>query len=221
VYALGLDGPNPPPAFETVPSDVASVRRIGLTGGIGSGKSTVAALLVSKGALLIDTDGIGRDLTQSHGAAIPAIREAFGTRAIDASNALDRERMRGLVFADPQARRKLESILHPMIGAESERRAAAARATVVVFDVPLLTESTHWRAKVDRVLLVDCDEATQIDRVLKRSQWERAIVEQAIGQQASRQARRAIADAVIFNQDLSLSELALEVDALWCRWCSA
>jgi dephospho-CoA kinase len=200
---------------------VTTVRRIGLTGGVGSGKSTVAALLVSQGAALIDTDAIALELTQTDGAAISALREAFGAAAIDASNALDRERMRQLIFADAQARRRLESILHPMIGVEAQHRAAAAQASVVVFDIPLLTESSHWRAKVDRILIVDCDEATQVERVMRRSQWVRGVVDQVISQQATRRARRATADAVIFNQDISLAELALEVQALWQRWCVA
>lgn len=198
---------------------MVSVRRIGLTGGIGSGKSTVAALLVNSGAVLVDTDAIARELTQSHGMAIAALRKAFGAPAIDGSSALNREHMRKLVFADPRARRKLEDILHPMILDESEYRATAAGEVVVVFEVPLLTESAHWRPKVDRVLLIDCDEAVQVERVVERSQWEPADVQRAISQQASRQARRGIADAVIVNQTLSLTELALEVQALWHRWC--
>ena len=121
-------------------------------------------------------------------------------------------------FSDPPTRRKLESILHPMIGAEAQRRAEAAQADVVVFDVPLLAEAADWRARVDRVLVVDCDETTQIERVMLRSKWTRSVVEQIISQQAARQARRACADAVIFNQGLSIAELEDEVRSLW-RLC--
>ena len=124
--------------------------RIGLTGGIGSGKSTVAARLVERGAVLVDTDAISRALTATGGAALPAIAAAFGDRAIGADGALDRDHMRQLVFADPSARHRLEGILHPMIGAETQRQAALAAGRSIVFDVPLLTESAHWRARWTR-----------------------------------------------------------------------
>ena len=145
--------------------------RIGLTGGIGSGKSTVAALLAGHGATLVDTDLIARELTLPGGAAIESIAAAFGSDLIDATGALDRTRMRALVFADASARQRLEAILHPMIGLETERQAHASAAPVIVFDVPLLVESGHWRARVDKVLVVDCAEATQIARVIARSDW--------------------------------------------------
>jgi len=198
--------------------DLGVVRRIGLTGGIGSGKSTVARLLVREGAALVDTDAIALELSGADGLAIPGLREAFGDDAIDASGALNRAHMRSLVFSDPQAKRRLEAILHPMIGAEAQRRAAEAQAEVVVFDVPLLAESSHWRARVDRVLVVDCDEANQIERVMSRSNWTRSAVEEVIGQQATRSARRQRADAVIFNQGMTIAELENEVRTLWRRW---
>lgn len=196
---------------------------IGLTGGIGSGKSTVAQLLVAHGAVLVDTDAIARALTQPQGAALDAIAAAFGTAMIGADGALDRERMRAQVFADPGAKTRLERILHPLIGAAAERQAAAASALqrVVVFDVPLLAESTHWRARVARILVVDCLEDTQRQRVLQRSGWSEETVRAVIAQQAARARRRAIADAVIFNDDLSLPALAAEVDALWTLWTTA
>jgi len=128
--------------------------RIGLTGGIGSGKSTVAGLLAAHGAAIIDTDAIARRLTLAGGAAIPALRAEFGDDYIDTNGALDRERMRTLAFGDPAARQRLEGILHPLIGEQTEREAAAAAAPVKVFDVPLLVESGRWRARVDRVLVV-------------------------------------------------------------------
>ena len=191
---------------------------VGLTGGIGSGKSTVAARLTRLGAVLVDTDAIARSLTAAGGAAIPAVRDAFGDAAIGEDGALDRAHMRQLVFADAHAKRRLEAILHPMIGAEAERQAAAAGTRAVVFDVPLLAESSHWRARVQRVLVVDCSEATQVARVRQRSGWPAEAVQRVVAQQASRAARRAVADAVIHNEGLDLDALHREVDALWAQW---
>ena len=197
----------------------AAGMRLGLTGGIGSGKSTVAARLAALGAEVVDADAISRALTAAGGAAIGPLREAFGPQAIDAHGALDRAQMRALAFADPDARRRLEALLHPLIGAECERQAAAAGARPVVFDVPLLAESRHWRARVQRVLVVDCDEATQVERVMRRSGWDADAVRRVIAQQAPRARRRAVADAVIHNVGLSLQALHAEVDALWTHWC--
>jgi dephospho-CoA kinase len=192
--------------------------RIGLTGGIGSGKSTVAGMLADRGAAVIDTDAIARSLAAPGGAAIDALRAQFGAAAIGADGGLDRARMRQVVFADPAAKSRLEAILHPLIGIESDRQAAAAGDRPQVFDVPLLVESGRWRARVDRVLVVDCPAATQIARVTRRSGWAVAAVQAVIDQQASREARRAAADAVIFNENLSLAELAAEVRSLWASW---
>ena len=200
-----------------VPDPVAALR-IGLTGGIGSGKSTVAALLAGCGALVVDTDAISRALTAPGGAALPALARAFGPDIVAADGALDRSRMRELAFGDPAARLRLEKILHPMIALESARQAAAGGALPLVFDVPLLTESKHWRARVDRVLVVDCPEATQVERVRRRSGWSEEAVRSVIALQASRAARRAIADAVIFNDKLTPDALAAEVQALWALW---
>ncbi len=194
------------------------LRAIGLTGGIGSGKSTVAQALVGLGALLVDTDAIARALTLPGGAAMPAIAEAFGSGALTAEGALDREQMRRLAFNDAGVKRRLEAILHPMIGLEAQRQAAAAGARPVVFDVPLLTESSHWRARVQRVLVVDCHEDTQVARVAQRSGWDEAAARRVISQQASRTARRAIADAVIFNDGIGLAALQAEVAAVWAAW---
>ena len=193
---------------------------IGLTGGIGSGKSTVAALLVAHGATLVDTDAIAHALTAPGGAAMPALRLRFGDAVAGVDGALDRAQMRSLVFADPQAKLALEGVLHPMIGAESQRQAALAlgRGGVVVFDVPLLTESSAWRSRCRRILVVDCRAETQVQRVMSRSGWAADQVERVIAQQADRASRRAIADAVIFNDQLSLDALATEVDTLWTAW---
>jgi dephospho-CoA kinase len=133
---------------------------------------------------------------------------------------MDRERMRSLVFADASTRRRLEGILHPMIGIECERQSALSAATIKVFDVPLLVESGHWRNRVDRVLVVDCSEATQIERVVQRPGWTTDAARAVIAQQASRDARRACADAVIVNDGMTAAELAAEVRDLWGRWCA-
>jgi dephospho-CoA kinase len=191
---------------------------IGLTGGIGSGKSTVASLLVAEGACLVDTDAIARALTRPGGAAMPAVAAAFGPGAVAPDGALDRAHMRQLVFQDPAAKQQLEAILHPMIGAEARRQAAAAGERPVVFDVPLLTESSHWRTGVARVLVVDCSESTQAARVGTRPGWDEDAARRVIAQQAPRAARRAIADAVIHNDGLSLESLRQEVHTLWGRW---
>jgi dephospho-CoA kinase len=193
--------------------------RIGLTGGIGSGKSTVGKLLAQLGAVVIDTDLIARQLTLPGGAAIDRIAAAFGDTLIRPDGALDRTRMRELVFGDVGAKKRLEAILHPLIGVETERQAAAAQgAPALVFDVPLLVESGRWRAKVEKVLVVDCSEATQIARVVQRSGWTSNAVQAVIASQASRERRRASADAVIFNDGITPEQLAAEVHALWQRW---
>jgi dephospho-CoA kinase len=194
--------------------------RVGLTGGIGSGKSTVAAALARRGALVVDTDAIARELTAPGGQAVPAIVATFGAAMVDASGALDRARMRAEVFARPETRLRLEAILHPLIGQTAQTRAAgAAPGQPVVFDVPLLAESAHWRQRVDRVLVVDCDEALQVRRVVQRSGWSDEEVRRVIAQQAPRAARRAIADAVIANgEGVGLDALDAMVAALWRHW---
>ncbi len=195
------------------------IRRIGLTGGIGSGKSTVARLLAGHGVHVVDTDAIARALTAPGGAALPDIARAFGADVVAADGALDRERMRARVFADPQARQRLEDILHPMIGAEAAAQAAAAGDAPIVFDVPLLAESRHWRARVDRVIVVDCPPALQVTRVVQRSGWTAEAVERVIAQQAPRAQRRRIGDAVIDNgEHNTLQGLAQAVDALAAAW---
>lgn len=187
--------------------------RIGLTGGIGSGKSTVARLLGERGACIVDTDAISRALTQAGGAAMPAILARFGQDFATPEGALDRAAMRALAFRDPEARHALEAILHPLIGTQTEAQAAlAAPGQMIVFDVPLLVESGRWRAKVQRVLVVDCEEETQIQRVMQRSGLDRQAVQAVMAQQASRAQRRAAADVVIYNEGLSLSALQQEVD---------
>jgi len=193
--------------------------RIGLTGGIGSGKSSVAAVMTQLGAAVIDTDLIARQLSRPGGAAIEEIRKSFGDALVDAAGGLDRERMRALAFSDPGAKRRLELILHPRIGIEAERQADASSAAICVFDIPLLVESGRWRAKVDKILVVDCPERTQLERVAARSGWSLQAARTVIAQQAARSARRACADAIIFNHAISLDELAAQVRSLWRLWC--
>ena len=192
--------------------------RIGLTGGIGSGKSTVAAMLALRGAFIVDTDAIARRLTGADGSAMQALRLTFGDAIAAPDGALDREWMRALVFADPDARRRLEAVLHPLIGAEAQAEAETVTSDVLVFDVPLLAESPHWRRRVARVLVIDCTHETQVARVVLRGGWTRDAAERVIANQAARAARRAIADAVIFNDGIDLDALDAAVDAVWRLW---
>ena len=195
------------------------MRHIGLTGGIGSGKSTVAALWVECGATLIDTDAIARSLTTPGGAAIAPLAAAFGPDLIAVDGGLDRDRMRHQAFADPAVRSRLEAIVHPLIALECQRQADAAQGTAIVFDVPLLVESAHWRERVDRILVVDTRQETQVQRVMARSDWSRETVLAVIASQASRVTRRGAADAVIFNDERTLTELRADIHALWHQWC--
>jgi len=199
-----------------------AIRRIGLTGGIGSGKSTVAGYWVALGAHLIDTDALARALTSSDGAAIGPLREAFGPRILDATGALDRGHMRALAFADATAKQRLEGILHPLIGAEALRLASLSSSQAIVFDVPLLSETSAWRARCDRIAVVDCSEPAQIERVMRRSGWDAAQVRRVIAQQTPRAVRRSIADAVIDNDGpRGLQELQIAAHALWALWVTS
>ena len=199
----------------------ASVLRIGLTGGIGSGKSTVAEMLRVHGATVIDADAISRGTTAAGGAAIAPIRAAFGESFIAADGALDRGRMRDASFSDPLARKKLEAIVHPLVAQESERqqeRALHDGARCIVFDIPLLAESSRWRQRLDRVLVVDCPPELQIARVHIRSGLERDAVEKIIAVQATRAQRLRVADLVLFNGGGSLQALAVELGRLAHRF---
>lgn len=196
------------------------IQTIGLTGGIGSGKSTVGQMLVDLGAHLVDTDAISRSLTAPGGHAIDAISQAFGADMIDAQGAMDRARMRTLAFSDPTALARLETILHPLIGQRADHHAAqAAPGQRVVYDVPLMVESgRRWRDKVDRILVVDALPETQIQRVMARSGWERPAVEAVLSKQATREQRREAADHVILNDSITLEELRQQVQELWDLW---
>lgn len=195
--------------------------RIGLTGGIGSGKSTVARTLVACGATLVDADAISRAVTATGGAAIPGISAQFGSHLIAADGAMDRERMRQLAFDDPSAKRRLESIVHPLVGLETLRQyeqAMGAGSRCVIFDIPLLVESGRWRQQLDQVLVVDCSEATQIDRVMARNGWPRDVVEKILAGQASRAQRLSAADICLYNDGLSLEVLDAQVRQLAARF---
>jgi len=194
----------------------ARIFRIGLTGGIGSGKSTVAERFQRLGAALVDTDVIAHRLTGPGGAAIEAIRRCFGDEMISADGSMDRAAMRTLVFSKPDARRTLEAVLHPMIGAVSrDETAVAARAGApyVILAIPLLVEAGNARDRVDRVLVVDCPEAVQVARVARRSGLMPAEVEAIIQAQASRTQRLQAAQDVIDNGGEE-SRLDAQVQAL-------
>lgn len=185
--------------------------RIGLTGGIGSGKSTVAGFLARRGAAIIDADAISRSLTTPGGRGMAAIASTFGESMISPDGAMNRQAMRERIFQDPQAKRQLEHIIHPLVSQVTAEQAQAALQTghrVLVFDVPLLVESgERWRKQVDRVIVVDCDVSTQKQRVMARSGLNAEEVERIVAQQASRAQRLACADLVVFNQDLSFDGL--------------
>jgi dephospho-CoA kinase len=195
--------------------------RIGLTGGIGSGKSTVGRMLIDRGAALIDADQIARELTAPGGLAMAAIAEVFGPEFVDASGALDRSRMRERAFSQPAARKQLEAIIHPLVAQVTEAQARTAEAAgkqLLVFDIPLLVESIQWPRKLDAVAVVDCPTDTQITRVMQRNALDRSAIEAIIASQATRQQRRAAADIVLFNDKLTLDELKAQVDTLAQRF---
>jgi dephospho-CoA kinase len=172
---------------------------VGLTGGIGSGKSAAADEFARLGAAIVDTDVIAHELTGSGGLAIPGIKKLFGEQAIGPDGAMDRGKMRDQVFSDPEAKRKLEALLHPLIREESARRIAAARAPYVVHVVPLLIESPDYRRRVDRVLVIDAPEDTQVARVRSRSGLSEDEVRAIMRTQAPRAQRLAAADEVLDN----------------------
>jgi dephospho-CoA kinase len=191
---------------------------VGLTGGIGSGKTTVADLFTTHGVAVVDTDLIAHRITAPNGAAMPLIGQAFGPQFIAPDGSLDRARMRALVFSDDTAKARLEAITHPLIRAETERERAAAAGPYVVIVVPLLVESGNWSSRVDRVLVVDCDVETQIARVMRRNAFAREQVLAIIARQATREARLAAADDVIVNDDTPLERLAQDVLQLHRRY---
>jgi dephospho-CoA kinase len=189
------------------------VLTVGLTGGIGCGKTTVADLFAARGAAVIDTDQIAHALTAPHGAAMPALLAEFGAGFATADGALDRAKMRDLVFSDPGARARLEAILHPRIREATAAAAAIATGPYVIFVVPLLIESGTWRERLARILVIDCPEALQIERVKTRSGLPEAQVRAIMAAQATRAERLAAADDVVLNDD-GVGALAPQVDRL-------
>lgn len=185
--------------------------RLGLTGGIGSGKSTVAQMLAGLGAGVVDADAISRVTTASGGAAIAPIQAQFGADFIGADGALQRERMRQHIFSDPTAKARLEAIIHPLVGQAIAAQAQAlddAGHACIVFDIPLLVESGHWRKRLQRVLVVDCSAATQISRVTARNGLPAEQVQAIMASQATRQQRLAASDMVLCNDGITLNELS-------------
>jgi dephospho-CoA kinase len=186
---------------------------VGLTGGIGSGKSTVADLFAAHGVPLVDTDVIAHRITAPQGIAMPSIAAEFGTAFVAADGSLDRARMRELVFSDEGARKRLEAITHPLIRTETEREQREAHGPYVIVVVPLLVESGSWKNRVNRVLSVDCSVDTQIVRVMSRNGFNRDQVLAIIARQATREARLAAADDVIDNDNTPLDVLKTQVAA--------
>jgi len=196
---------------------------VGLTGGIGSGKSAAADAFAALGAHVVDTDAIAHALTAPGGAALPALREAFGAAVFAPGGALDRAALRRRVFAEPAARVRLEALLHPMIRAEAEaqlRRVVRADFCYALLVVPLLVETGAYREHVDRIAVVDCPEETQIARTMARSGLARAEVEAIMAAQATRAARLAVADDVIDNAG-DLAALRQRVSVLHDRYLKA
>jgi len=204
------------PAYPALTALKGQIPLIGLTGGIGSGKSAVAERLAELGATVIDSDHIAHDITAPQGAAITAIQARFGPEFLAADGSLDRAKMRHLVFNDPNALQSLEAITHPLIHAETLRQACVAHqdgALYLVFMVPLLVESGYWPQAIDHLVVVDCPPELQITRVIQRSNLDRSEIEQIMRKQALREDRLAAADTILLN-DGSLDKLIPQIDAL-------
>jgi dephospho-CoA kinase len=192
---------------------------IGLTGGIASGKSTAATRFAQLGAAVVDTDVLAHALTSAQGEAMPAIRARFGEALLNLDGSLNRSAMRALVFENPAQRLVLESILHPMIHERTQALGQTAPGAYVVFVVPLLVESAKWRSQVDRIAVVDCDPATQQQRLMKRSELSAHQAASIMAAQASRTQRLAAADDILHN-DGELEDLLAQVDTLHARYVS-
>ena len=191
-------------------------KRIGLTGGIGSGKSTFGAMLVARGFALIDADAVSRELTGVGGLAIAKVREVFGDSSIALDGSMDRGQMRTLVFSHPEAKARLETILHPLIRASIAEKLTAIKdrgEPLAILDIPLLVESSQWQGQLDGIIVVDCSEARQLSRVMARNGWTQAQTKAVMAAQASRQERLAVANWVIDNDSDDLSVLQKQADA--------
>ncbi len=192
---------------------------VGLTGGIGSGKTLVADMFAARGASVIDTDQIAHQLTAPDGIAIPLVRSQFGDDFITDTGAMDRTKMRECVFTNPEAKKRLEAILHPLIRIETERAATQAQGIYRIYVVPLLVESGSWKNRTSRILVVDSPEALQIARVIKRNQLSEAQVRAIMATQATRKARLDVADDVIVN-DNEVAALVPQVERLHALYSS-
>ena len=191
-------------------------KRIGLTGGIGSGKSTFGAMLVARGFALIDADAVARELTGVGGLAIAKVREAFGDSSIALDGSMDRDQMRTLVFGQPEAKARLETILHPLIRASIAEKLTAIKdkgEPLAILDIPLLVESSQWQGQLEGIIVVDCSEGRQLSRVMARNGWTQAQTKAVMATQASRQERLAVANWVIDNDSDELSALQKQADA--------
>lgn len=197
----------------------AAAFSVGLTGGIGSGKTTVANMFAARGAAIVDTDQIAHELTMPAGLAMPAIARQFGSEFVTQDGSLNRARMRARVFADPVEKNRLEAILHPLIKSECERLAQQVQGLYLMFVVPLLVESGHWKERVSRVLVIDCPEPLQVQRVMARSGLEEAQVRAIMAAQATRAQRQAAADDILLN-DGDAAALAPQIDRLHALYCS-
>lgn len=196
--------------------------KIGLTGGIGSGKSTVAHRLQYLGFPIIDADAISRSTTQPHGAAMEAIQNTFGAAMLTSEGALDRNKMRDLIYTNPDAKYQLENIIHPLVWKEINAQEKLALAQMqgvdcIIYDIPLLVESKKWQDYVDTILVIDCSPATQIARVCARNGLSEIEVQRIIAVQAPRELRLACADVVICNDGVSFDELNAQVSAFVSR----
>ncbi|GAB4088649.1 dephospho-CoA kinase [Hydrogenophaga soli] len=187
---------------------------VGLTGGIGSGKSTVAQWLLQQGARLVDADLIARSITAPQGSALAPIAQAFGSEMLLPDGGLNRSALRERVFNDPSARQQLENITHPMVAQEMAHAIAQCPGGVVVLDIPLLVESPRWRKRLDTVVVVDCTEQTQAHRVRLRNGWPEETIQGVMQAQAPRSLRLAAADMVIHNDGQDLDALRQQVTQL-------
>ena len=188
--------------------------RLGLTGGIGSGKSTVASMFATLGAVVIDADAVSRKLTTAHGQAIEAIKLEFGNAMISSDGSLDRSRMRDLVFTDANAKKRIENIIHPLIKLEMQQQdydATKSAVNLIVYDIPLLVESSNWRPILTKILVIDCTQQTQTIRVMLRNTLKKEDVEKIMANQATRKMRNSAADILIFNDSITVDELGEQV----------
>jgi dephospho-CoA kinase len=195
--------------------------RIGLTGGIGSGKSTVSAELGQMGATIVDADAVSRSVTGSNGSAIPALTTAFGSSILSSNGALDRAQMRRLIYSNPASKIQLEAIVHPLVRTEIQRQSILAEtngARCIVFDIPLLLETAYWRRMLHRILVIDCTEETQISRVVQRDGLSAEQVQRVVLAQVSRLDRLQAADMALFNDGISPQILALRVQEIGAQF---